>query len=1232
MEHAKRVLAGFLVAVLCTTSFATDVFAAVSMDGITEPAPEVNPASEAEPAPEVKPTSDVEPVPEVNPTQEVNPVQELTALDTHIDFQNLPYIITYGDYVPVEAYVYEGANHIEDEETEVLDGDISVAYKGSGDTTIPADYEVMSLFDTISAGTYTVKADYSGYYDESVSYNKATAETTLTVNKATQQTPDAPEIESYTHNSVWVNTVDGLKYICVSDNVVPSVPFTGDNVIEGNGGVVEIRELMPETDYYLYTYQPSDNNYENSDISDASEFTTDPVPETPEEQKEVYLEWDVISSNYIYTGDPIEAEAVVKTVSDNKLVGGEEIVYFYQVGDDMLEDGLPTDVEPSGRQYKLIAQLGSSARYVQTEAATTEVVINQATPTISFDQVSYENEYEPEVTVTGVKGEDLNEDDEQLILTYRNTAGKEFPEFPKKKGDYKIVATYLGSQNYTSLSKETDFKLTKQFLTIQAKAEYTFAVGEKVDLKAIALNEAKKEMKGVPINYIFYKKSLVEPSPLLQGKTVSANDIGDYWVMVACSDTKDYFGAYTEAKVHVVPKTEKAPAAFTAFANEQTVSVNKADPKAEYKLIEKSLIPADGLTWETEGNTGEVIGAGAQTVSWTKLRPNTEYVVYARIPANNDEGAKTRPSMITKAKAVKTAQYVAVTFTSKNGKVIASMADRGDTVTNGSIIAPNSKLHMVAIPNAGYTFDHWEINKKAGSTKAEQNYIINAKSGTVAFIAVFKEKATLKITAGTKFPYTGSMCMEFPNSIVMKIGNRDVTKIAGQKANVLFYKGNGTKGEHIPYPPIGAGTYTAVLDVPEGDEYKAAKKTFTFTIQKVRLNAIAFDATNTENYLETETGLMLSGGMENGQYYALSTAKSAPKITSNAYQQCFDAATPLPFNVSAGKTYYVYTYAKATNPSLLDSAVVKSVGSIRTSDRDLIEVILPSTRVIALADTDKIVNISVKNRGIDTERIKSVEVNDRPVTLTSAMKKTIKSGGSITFPITLNYDEPKKVYIQVITEKGTSRLGHMMYEAVDAYQILWEKATIANATVGQKGGLAANVTLNATAQDGTKIQLKDCNIQYKLKGTEDAYTSDVPAAAGIYSVKISPIAAEYTGFTEVDYIIAAKMPEKLTRKDLEITQTCITVKADQKVPTAEYLLLEKGETPDWTSEEIKTKIKPGSGDVAFTGLTPGAKYVLYYRTAKAVNDNESPAVTVSKTQNLEVVASTMKKLTIKSNN
>ena len=107
---------------------------------------------------------------------------------------------------------------------------------------------------------------------ETAFYQAVSADIRIYVAKGTRDTPTAPTTLEPKAGSITVNTVSGQKYICTTDSTAPA--FDAAGWIDGNGSTYTFGNLSSDKQYYVYTYAPGNDYFEQSRISDAADVKT----------------------------------------------------------------------------------------------------------------------------------------------------------------------------------------------------------------------------------------------------------------------------------------------------------------------------------------------------------------------------------------------------------------------------------------------------------------------------------------------------------------------------------------------------------------------------------------------------------------------------------------------------------------------------------------------------------------------------------------------------------------------------------------------------------------------------------------------------------------------------------------------------------------------------------------------------------------------------------------------
>ena len=136
-----------------------------------------------------------------------------------------------------------------------------------GDTLTPADFVVTEVYDNgetevVDPASYTVspdKLDTVGSVGVTVTYNDKEYTCTITVAKATQAAPAAPELADRTYTSITLKEVEGAEYKCGDGEWRTSPEFT---------------DLTAGTIYAFQVRYAETDTHAASEASEAAEFAT----------------------------------------------------------------------------------------------------------------------------------------------------------------------------------------------------------------------------------------------------------------------------------------------------------------------------------------------------------------------------------------------------------------------------------------------------------------------------------------------------------------------------------------------------------------------------------------------------------------------------------------------------------------------------------------------------------------------------------------------------------------------------------------------------------------------------------------------------------------------------------------------------------------------------------------------------------------------------------------------
>ena len=100
---------------------------------------------------------------------------------------------------------------------------------------------------------------------ETALYKAASADIKIYVAKGTPNDPTAPTTSEVKAGSITVNTVSGQKYICTTSSTAPDLDDEG--WIDATGSIYTFENLQPATQYYIHTFIPENEYFEESDLT-----------------------------------------------------------------------------------------------------------------------------------------------------------------------------------------------------------------------------------------------------------------------------------------------------------------------------------------------------------------------------------------------------------------------------------------------------------------------------------------------------------------------------------------------------------------------------------------------------------------------------------------------------------------------------------------------------------------------------------------------------------------------------------------------------------------------------------------------------------------------------------------------------------------------------------------------------------------------------------------------------
>lgn len=312
------------------------------------------------------------------------------------------------------------------------------------------------------AGTYTAKANVAG----GVTWVAAEESITLTINKASAGTAEAPVISNVTENGFTYTTKAGQKYRVTTSATAPDT--TLGEWADGTDGSVTRSDLLPNTTYYVYTFIPAaDANHKDSEVVNAQtktkhSYSLEVTPSSLDFFARVGSSNAIAAQNITVrnagTGEvtlSLDSPAyfdVTGLPMDGKLASGESVTLSVQPKNELdrgsaitYEETLTIKATPTGA--------GGTPNSLEKEVALKFEVADKDTVTFTgFENktVTYGESYTMETAQPSVPGIDLE-------YSYIPTAGGEATSTPPKAaGTYTVTvkvpesnADYAGSASVT---------------------------------------------------------------------------------------------------------------------------------------------------------------------------------------------------------------------------------------------------------------------------------------------------------------------------------------------------------------------------------------------------------------------------------------------------------------------------------------------------------------------------------------------------------------------------------------------------------------------------------------------------------------------------------------------------------------------------------------------------------------------------------------------------------------
>ncbi len=515
------------------------------------------------------------------------------------------------------------------------------------------------------AGTYTAKANVAG----GVTWVAAEESITLTINKASAGTAEAPVISNVTENGFTYTTKAGQKYRVTTSATAPDT--TSGEWADGTGESVTRSNLEPGTTYYVHTFIPGDQNHTESQVVSASQQT---------------------SHTYSLEVTPLNLDFFARVDSSNVIEGKNITVKNAGTGE--------VTLSLNSLEYFEVTGLPMDGKLASGESVTLNVA-----PKSELSRKS-EATYEGTLTITGTPtatGETSTSLEKEVTLKFE-VANKEtitFTGFEAKTVTYGESYTMETAQPSKDVAVEYEYKKGTEVLQGAPTAAGTYTVTVKVPESnadyagsaSVTLTIQKKELTitGITVADKVYDGT-VNATP--QGGTLNGVVNGesvDFTITSAAFNSKDVNAANSvaitaelagDAEV-LANYTLTQPAALAAKITPKPVTLNVTAADKVYDGKVDAEVNASFNAVDLIGDDQSSITVQVTSPAFADANAGENKTVTYSVQISGDAASNYKPSWPESVTADITQKPVTITFTGSMNETYDGQEKAASATVNG---------------------------------------------------------------------------------------------------------------------------------------------------------------------------------------------------------------------------------------------------------------------------------------------------------------------------------------------------------------------------------------------------------------------------------------------------------------------------------------------------------------------------------------------------------------------
>jgi hypothetical protein len=597
----------------------------------------------------------------------------------------------------------------------------------------------------------------------------------------------------------------------------------------------------------------------------------------------------VADASGTYNGNPFPATDSVTGVSGTagSTLEGVDLTLTYYAGSTASGSPLPGAPTAAGT-YTVVAGFAGSQDYGSASISAT-FTIGQAAPTVTvtdgggmFDGSPFPATATIAGVVSGVDntpGSSL--EGVPLVLTYyvgTNTTGTALSGAPINAGSYTVVASFVGSLDYKTLSQQMSFVISQATPSVVASDAGGTYDGNPFSASATASGVGNASVSGT-FGFTYY----VGGTASGQGSSTAPTNAATYTVVAEFTSSDPNYVSTDSAPVTFAI----SPATPTVVASDAGGTYNAGPFAASASATGLSDIAVSGSFAFTYYVGGSASGQG----SWTAPTNAGTYTAVAAF-TSTDSNYVTGPT-----------DSAPVIFTISPATPTVTAADAGGPDNGNSYPASATATGVGGATVSGsFAFTYYV----GGAASGNGSSTAPSSAGTYTVVAGFTSTNSNYVTGPTdSAPVTFTIGPATPTVVATDPGGTyngnpfaasgTATGIGGVTVSGSFaftyYVGGSASGQGSSTAPINAGTYTVVAAFTSANSNYVTGPTdsapVTFTISPAPPTVMASDAGGTYNgnsFAASGTATGVGGATVSGSfgfsYYVGSTATETATTTA----------------------------------------------------------------------------------------------------------------------------------------------------------------------------------------------------------------------------------------------------------------------------------------------------------------------------------------------------------------